>query len=115
MRVLLTWVYWRRSDAERDPLVAEAVASQTDQERKLEIQTMTSKWGPTLFEKALAKGKAEGQLLMARANLRALVENRFGAIPEVLAQRIEATTDLDRLQAALVQVLHAQSADELLA
>lgn len=79
---------------------------------------MTSKWGPTLYEKALAQGKAEGeakgQLLMARANLRALVENRFGAIPEALAQRIEATADLDRLQAALVQVLHVQSADELL-
>lgn len=119
MKVLLTWVYWRRADAERDPLVAATVASQVDQERQKEIQAMTSKWGPTLFEKALAQGRdegeAKGQLVMARANLRALVENRFGAIPPTLTQRIEATTDLDRLQAALVQVLHAQSADELLA
>jgi hypothetical protein len=109
MRMLLAWAFWRRPDAERDALVAEAVASQTDVERQQEIKTMTSKWGPTLAEVSMAKGK----LVAARTILRALLEDRFGTVPEALAQCIEATDDLERLQTAARQMYRVQSVGEI--
>jgi hypothetical protein len=56
---------------------------------------------------------AEGQLLGYRHNLRAVLEERFGTLPEVLVQRIEASADLDRMQAALLQAVHMDRLDEL--
>jgi hypothetical protein len=38
---------------------------------------------------------------------------KFGPPPAALQERIDATTDLDRLNAALDQVLTLQSLDEL--
>jgi hypothetical protein len=113
MRLLLTWVYWRRPEAERSSLLKEAIASQLDLERKKEIQTMTSKWGPTLIEVSMAKGEAKGQLLAARKILRSLLEDRFGSIPEELAQRIETTDDLERLQTTARQVYQVKNLDEI--
>jgi hypothetical protein len=53
-----------------------------------------------------AKGELRGELRASRTYLRDLLEARFGALPEALAQRIEATTDLERLRAA-----HRQASD----
>jgi len=60
-----------------------------------------------------ARGEARGELRARRDDLRALLEERFGSLPQGLAERIEATDDLERLRGALRQVLHVQSPDEL--
>ncbi len=61
----------------------------------------------------MAEGEAKGQMREARRLLRNLLEDRFGPLPEVLAQRIEATADLERLRAAVRQVSHLSQLDDL--
>jgi hypothetical protein len=54
-----------------------------------------------------------GALRACRSDLRAVLEERFGSLPESLVQRIEEIEDSQRLQACIRQVLHIQSLDEL--
>ena len=61
----------------------------------------------------MAKGRVEGQLLSARTTLRELLEDRFGALPEALLRRIEETNDLERLRAAVRQILHLTNLADL--
>jgi hypothetical protein len=56
---------------------------------------------------------SRGQLVTRREDLRLLLEERFGPLPEALIQRIEAMDDLERLRAALRQVVHLNSLSEL--
>ena len=71
----------------------------------------------SLIEEGVAKGRVEGrvegQLLANRETLRRLLTQRFAPLPEPIVQRIEAASDLERLQAALDQVLQLKSLDEL--
>ncbi len=50
---------------------------------------------------------------MARKNLYGALVERFGRVPKVGQRRIEATTDPERLNAALQQALHIQHLNEL--
>jgi flagellar biosynthesis/type III secretory pathway protein FliH len=129
MRMLLTWAFWRRPNAERAALVAEAEAHQTHDLRRREIEAMNQKLGPSLVQLSYAEGKKEGkeegrmegemegekkgELRATRALLRALLENHFGAVPEALVQRIEAAEDLVRLKAAALQVHQLQKPEDL--
>lgn len=61
----------------------------------------------------LARGEARGRLVNAREVLQLQLEDKFGALPEDLVQRIEQTDDLERLRAALRQVLHVKALSEL--
>ena len=78
---------------------------------------MSEKLGDTLVDIAMAKGRQqgrqEGALLTRREDLRALLTKRFGPLPEDLIQRIEGTSDLVRLQAAVEQVLDLKSLADL--
>ena len=60
-----------------------------------------------------AEGRAEGQLEARRDDLVALLEKRFGSLPQELLQRIQALTDETRLKTALRQVLDIHSLEEL--
>jgi hypothetical protein len=60
-----------------------------------------------------AEGEARGQLVGCRADLRVMLEDRFGALPEGLIQRIETEEDLGRLQTALRQVYRVATLEEL--
>ena len=48
-----------------------------------------------------------------RSDLRDLLQERFGTVPESVRQRVEAATDPERLRAALRQVLHINAPEEL--
>jgi Putative transposase, YhgA-like len=109
MRILLTWVFWRRPDQEREALLAEARASHAEAASQKEIQTMSEKLGATLADITMAKG----ELKATRDLLRSLLEDRFGTVPEELLQRIEATDDLERLQTAARQVYRVQGLEEI--
>ena len=61
----------------------------------------------------MAEGEAKGRLATSRTVLRDLLEDRFGPLPEVLVQRIEAATDPDRLRAAVRQAPRLGRLDEL--
>jgi hypothetical protein len=98
-------------------LAAAAEASQAELNRRQEVQVMGHTIAEALLEegmaKGMAKGREEGALLEARELLRALLEERFGALPEALRQRTEAATDLARLRAACRQSVHLTKVDEL--
>ncbi len=55
----------------------------------------------------------EGEQRASRTLLRDLLEYRFGALPESLGQRIEATTNIERLRAAHRQASEISQLDDL--
>ena len=57
--------------------------------------------------------QAEAALQTRRQDLVLLLEERFGSLPEDLQRQIEGIDDLQRLQAALRQVVHVKSLEEL--
>jgi hypothetical protein len=57
--------------------------------------------------------QAEAALQTRREDLRMLLEDRFGPLPEALRQRIDTTEDMELLRAAMRQVYKVQSGDEL--
>jgi hypothetical protein len=103
IRMVLALVVQRRPQAERERLLEAArFASHTHQQ---EVQTMTK----TIAEAWLEEGQAKG----ARDLLRAQLEEKFGPLPEVFLQQLEAVTDLARLQQAARQVLRLQKLEDL--
>ena len=67
----------------------------------------------SLIEEGFAKGAAQTQLLSARQYLRRVLEKKFGPLPEELSQRIEATTELQRLLDAFDQALEIDRVEAL--
>ena len=60
--------------------------------------------GQTIAESIWEEGRLKGQLELSRRLLRQLLADRFGGVPEIVVQRIESATDVDRLTAAALQV-----------
>jgi len=63
--------------------------------------------------KGLSEGLSKGELAASRRILRQLLEDKFGAISEVVLQRIESAADLDRLTAAARHVSRLAKPDDL--
>ena len=59
------------------------------------------------------EGRSEGEILKGRQWLLALLENRFGSLPEELIQRVQALQDVQRLDNAFEQAMKLQSLAEL--
>jgi hypothetical protein len=59
MRILLSWVYWRRPSAERPTLLATAAEAQASARRKEEIQQMASKLEPSWWDLAFQSAKEQ--------------------------------------------------------
>jgi hypothetical protein len=113
LRMILTWGLWRRPREEREQLQQAALASQRDAARREEIRTMTQTIAEWYVEEGEKKGEKKGRLHALRDTLRIQLEERFQTLPEALQQRIEATTDLEKLQSCLRQVLHIKDLQEL--
>ena len=60
-----------------------------------------------------AEGRVEGELQASRKMLQRLLEGRFGALPELIARRINGTSDLNRLQDAVLQVSRLEKLEDL--
>jgi hypothetical protein len=65
------------------------------------------------YQGILEEGRAEGTLAARQEDLLALLEERFGSVPADVVARVRATTDPDRLRAALRQVLRINSPADL--
>jgi hypothetical protein len=83
-------------------------------------QRMLEKWNMIESQQVLewmaageARGELRGKLQVYRTFLRDLLEARFGALPEALTQRIEATTNPERLREAHRQSSHLGQLDDL--
>lgn len=59
-----------------------------------------------------ARGETRGRVLGAAFFLRAQLEERFGALPEGVGERLDQA-DLERLAAWGRRLLHAQTIDEV--
>lgn len=79
----------------------------------LKEASFIQEWLTEAEAEAEARGEARGRLEAMRANLRLLLEERFGALPEALASQIAAIDDTEQLQRALRQVVHVQRPEEL--
>jgi hypothetical protein len=117
LKIILSWGLWRRPRQEREALLAAARAAQSDANRQKEVHVMGQTIADAIYEEGVSKGRAEGRsegvLTALRQTLRRQLVERFGTMPEALAQRIETSTDVDLLQAALVRVLHIAAPEEL--
>ena len=65
------------------------------------------------LKEGLKQGITEGRLETLRETLRVQLEERFGPLPQNMADRIAATNDVELLRAAVRQVVHIQQRDEL--
>jgi hypothetical protein len=112
VRFTLVWALYRRPRPEREELIAAAQASQLNVDRQKEVQAVGMTIAEALKAEGMAEGQAKGRLEEARDMLLALLEEKFGPVPEPLRQRIGATTDLARLHAAHRRILHLGSLEE---
>jgi hypothetical protein len=116
LRLVLYWALFRRHKREHPQILDAVRASHANAELLQEAQTMAEQmdltWEEELTMRGEARGRTAGALEMARETLLTQLRERFQTIPEALSQRI-ANADLPTLQAALRQVVHIQSPDEL--
>jgi hypothetical protein len=117
VRFVLSWAFWRRPGRERRQLVAVAQESQLAAAHRDEVmkvsETIARTWPEELVAQGLAQGLTEGEKRSYREMLGILLEEKFGALPEEWARRIEQTDDLERLKNAVRQVLHIRELTEL--
>jgi hypothetical protein len=78
-----------------------------------EVRAMSEVAWKTTADVMEERGEAKGELRARRDDLRALLEERFGPLPETVVQRIDAATDADRLRLAIRKVLRIESLDDL--
>lgn len=102
LRMLLTYATWRRSRGEREALreIVERENPANHEEVKVMAQTAAEEY---MLEAATKE---------AKASLRAVLEERFGPVPETLAQELQITNDLDRLRGAVRRAVRAASLAE---
>ena len=75
-------------------------------------QTLGQTWEEEAQER-VERVRRETALLAQRADLRALLEDRFGTLPEDVTRRIDRAEDAERLKAALIQVHRMKRLEEL--
>ncbi len=117
---VLSWALRRRPLEDREQLRTFLQTTIADEATREEVIAVSSTLGET-WEQAEARRVAEAaaqraartELRTCREMLRALLEERFGTVPDDLLRRIEACDDPARLKAAHRQVLHIQSPDAL--
>jgi hypothetical protein len=109
MRIILSWAMWRRPGPERPALVAAAQTVQADVNRHKEIGLMAQTIAESIFE----EGQLKGELNTARRVLRQMLIKRFGTVSEQLLQRIENSTDVERLVAATLEVSSLTAPEDL--
>ena len=64
-------------------------------------------------EEGRAEGREEGRVEALQEIILTLLRKRFSIVPAPLVQRIEASTDIARLQTALEQILDIRSPEQL--
>jgi hypothetical protein len=118
---VVSWALRRRPADERAVLLETARSSQMELKHREKVaqltETVVETWEQELLARGRtegeARGRAEGEMQARREDLRLLLEEQFGPLPESLVAQISAVEDPERLRRALRQVLHLNSLDEL--
>jgi hypothetical protein len=124
----LSWALRRRPAEENQSIKDIALASYEDRFSQAEVEEMIKafkSFEDSLFEEGKAEGiaegkaegRAEGMVLGAveslRVALRDVMTDRFGELPPEVLEKIDAIDDVDRLRAAIRQVLRLASLEGL--
>ena len=67
----------------------------------------------TVIQGWIDQGTEQGKLQTLRQTLRVLLKKRFGKVPAKLLRRIEAATDPDKLEKAVVEILDVARPEDL--
>jgi putative YhgA-like transposase len=114
---VLSWALRRRPSGERAGLLEAARSSQMEVKNREEVAALTETVAETWEQELIARGRADGEarakIDTRRDDLRLLLEERFGPLPEPLAQQIASVEDPERLRNALRQVVHLSSLGDL--
>lgn len=117
---VLSWAFRRRPKAEQDRIATVARASQSDRVHQEEAETMAKGLGLSWEQEekirlaeCARQSARQAELRTRKEVLRALLEKRFGTLPDVVLQRIESATDAERLQSGILQVLEINAPEEL--
>jgi hypothetical protein len=117
INIMLSWARARRPRQERDALQAAAEAAVTDANRKKEVRIMGKTIAEAEYEegrlKGLSEGETKGALATRRADLRDLLTDRFGPLPESVNQAIDSVTDVNRLATAFRKALRLENLADL--
>jgi hypothetical protein len=109
---VLSWALRRRPSHERQPLMDAARRSQVEDSHQQEIETMSETIEKTWEQEMFERGESHGRVLARREDLRILLEERFGSLPDRVTRKIEETDDIERLSQAIRQVLRMTSLEE---
>jgi hypothetical protein len=107
LSAVLTFILAHRYRAEYAEL--KDLAIQAHPVREQEVKVMID----TVAHDLLKEGEARGELRAFRKVLRHMLARRFDPLPEAMLQRIEAATDVARLEAAIDCADKIKSLDEL--
>jgi hypothetical protein len=133
---ILSWALRRGPGVEGAALIEAVRRSQMDVRRREEATTMSETVMNEWERRAEARGRAQVEAQVAvqrqeweqeaatraearmlletrREDLRLLLEEKFGALPTEVAERIAAIDDPERLREAIRQVVHLQQLDDL--
>jgi hypothetical protein len=117
LRLVLYWGLFRRRAGERQGLIEAARSSQRDMALQQEVQAVAQQieqtWEQELLARGEARGKQEGELQAHRKILQRLLQARFSSLPASVLEKIQATSNLERLQACIEQVSQMQSLDDV--
>jgi hypothetical protein len=109
LRIVLTWVLWRRPETEQQPLLQAAQESHTDIVWRREVQQMTNKLGETMPQRIQRETRVE----TLRRTLLILLEDRFNAVSDEVRRRAEACIDPTKLETAIRRVSQVRGAEDL--
>lgn len=117
MWFVLSWASRRRPEPDRKAIRPIIEAARLDSRHRQEIVNMSQSMQKTWEEECLereAEREVRGQLLAHREILISLLEQRFQTVPATVSNRINATTELARLKAAIRQAWQIVKPEDLL-
>jgi hypothetical protein len=109
LSTLYALVYHEREECERHPLLDRIEAATWKPEHRQELNRI----GRTIAEALREEGRAEERVDSARSTLLRQFRRKFGDISQDVAERIEGTTDLERLTTWLDQIVTVETLEEM--
>jgi hypothetical protein len=115
MRMVMAYVLWKRRPAEHIGLRQAIEEGSPGHETEVSgmAQTIAEELIEQGWNKGLTQGRTEGALNAYRDSLRRLLTLRFGSVPEDVLRRIDTSTEVDRLTAAIERVFQMASPDDV--
>lgn len=93
--------------------MAEAMRQTADERWAAALEDAESRGEKSGLKRGEKRGEAQGEVRAHRRTLRQVIEERFGAIPTEMSERIEAVDDVDILTAWTRDALRAASIEDL--